>query len=181
MTSEPVITATTDRNRRAVFLSRAGRWVTELVLVFVGVYAAFWLNSYQQHQQDAKRHDQFLASLEEQLTEGIDSTKAEGAKQDKTVTEFRRALDAGEMPALHPFAFTSDYSASDMATLLQSGGIALLDVKTLTSLRELESVIRGGLIIRHRAEAIPRFAVSSLPQARPCPSCVCIIGRSGNR
>ena len=143
MTPGSMSTATTDR--KMPFLSRAGRWVTELVLVYVGVYAAFWLNSYQQHQQDAKRRDQILASLEEQLKEGIDSTKAEGAKQDKTVSEFRRAFDAGEMPALHPFAFTSDYSASDMATLLQSGGIALLDVKTLTSLRELESVIRGGL------------------------------------
>jgi hypothetical protein len=41
--------------------------------------------------------------------------------------------------------FVSDYSPSDIATLLQSGGIVLLDVKTLTSLRELESVIRAGL------------------------------------
>ena len=29
-------------------LSRIGRWTAELVLVFVGVYAAFWLNNYQQ-------------------------------------------------------------------------------------------------------------------------------------
>ena len=36
-------------------LSRVGRWVAELVLVFVGVYAAFWLNNYQQHRQDAER------------------------------------------------------------------------------------------------------------------------------
>ena len=49
------------------------------------------------------------------------------------------------MPPLHPFAFSSDYSASDIATLLLSGGIELLDVKTLTALRDLESVIRGGL------------------------------------
>jgi hypothetical protein len=49
------------------------------------------------------------------------------------------------MPQIHAFAFASDYSASDIATLLQSGGIELLDVKTLTSLRDLESIIRGGL------------------------------------
>jgi len=36
--------------------SRLGRWFAELVLVFMGVYAAFWLNNYQQHQQDIKRH-----------------------------------------------------------------------------------------------------------------------------
>jgi hypothetical protein len=130
---------------KRTFFSRLGRWAAELLLVFVGVYAAFWLNSYQQHQQEAKRRDQILASLEEQLKEGIESQKSEGLKQDKQVAEFRRALDAGEMPPIRPFAFTSDYSPSDIATLLQSGGIELLDVKTITSLRQLESVIRWGL------------------------------------
>src|SRR5438477_2802401 len=102
-------------------LSRIGRWTAELVLVFVGVYAAFWLNSYQQHQQEAKRRDQILASLEQRLKEGIESAKTEGIKEDREITEFQRALNAGEMPPLHPFAFSSDYSASDIATLLQSG------------------------------------------------------------
>ena len=126
-------------------LSRVGRWTAELILVFVGVYAAFWLNGYQQHQQDSRRRDQILASLEQQLKEAIESAKTEGVKQDTQVAAFRRALNAGEMPPIHAFAFASDYSPTDIATLLQSGGIALLDVKTLTSLRELESVIRAGL------------------------------------
>jgi len=126
-------------------LARLGRWLAELILVFVGVYAAFWLNNYQQHQQDLKRRDQILASLESQLHDGIDSAKTETAREEKIVAEFDRALAAGEMPPIRPFAFTTDYSASDIATILQSGGIELLDVKTLTALRNLESVIRGGL------------------------------------
>jgi len=65
---------TTEKRSR---LSRFGRWVAELVLVFVGVYAAFWLNNYQQHRQDAERRDQILASLEQQLREGIESGKNE--------------------------------------------------------------------------------------------------------
>ncbi len=145
MTSEPVITATTDRNRRALFLSRAGRWVAELVLVFVGVYAAFWLNSYQQHQQEAKRRDQIMASLEQQLRESIESGKTAGAKEDRQAAEFQRALDAGQMPPLRPFVFTTDYNPGDIATLLQSGGVELLDLKTLATLRGVESVIRWGL------------------------------------
>src|SRR5882762_8124116 len=132
-------------NEKRSLLSRVGRWAAELVLVFLGVYAAFWLNNYQQHQQEAKRRDQILASLEQRLKEGIESAKTEGIKEGREVTEFRRALNAGEMPPLRPFAFSSDYSASDIATLLQSGGIELLDVKTLTALRDLESVIRAGL------------------------------------
>jgi hypothetical protein len=126
-------------------LSRFGRWVAELVLVFVGVYAAFWLNSYQQHRQDAERRDQILASLEQQLREGIESGKINRAKQEREATEFQRALDAGEMPSLRPFVFTTDYSPTDWATMLQSGGVQLLDVQTLMAVRNDESVIRWGL------------------------------------
>jgi hypothetical protein len=133
---------TTEKRSR---LSRLGRWVAELLLVFVGVYAAFWLNNYQQHQQDAERRDRILASLEEELRRGIESGKLETAKEERQASEFRRALDAGEMPPLRPFLFTTDYSPADFATWLQAGGIQLLNVKTLTALRELESVIRWGL------------------------------------
>jgi hypothetical protein len=126
-------------------LSRIGRWAAELVLVFVGVYAAFWLNDYQQHRQDAERRDRILASIERTLREGIDSNEISRAKQQRGAAEFRRALDAGEMPPLHPFVFTTDYSPGDFATLLQSGGIQLLDLETLTALRNDETIIRWGL------------------------------------
>src|SRR6266480_5998281 len=77
------------------FLARTVRWIAELVLVFVGVYAAFWLNNYQQHRQDAERRDQILASLEQQLREGIESGKTNRAKEERVAAEFQRALDAG--------------------------------------------------------------------------------------
>jgi len=119
--------------------------MAELVLVFVGVYAAFWLNNYQQHLQEAKRRDQILASIEQTLRDGIESGKINGAQEEQQAAEFQLALDAGEMPRLHPFVFTTDYTPIDLATLLQSGGIELLDVETLTALRNDESVIRWGL------------------------------------
>src|ERR1043166_6296217 len=127
-------------------LSRIGGWIAELVLVFVGVYAAFWLNDYQQHRQDAERRDRILASIERTLREGIESSKINRvSEQEPAAAEFRRALDAGEMPPLRPFVFITDYSPSDLATMLQSGGVQLLDVQTLRALRDDESVIRWGL------------------------------------
>ncbi|HSS17766.1 MAG TPA: hypothetical protein VLQ29_12425 [Candidatus Dormibacteraeota bacterium] len=136
------MTQTTEKHSR---FSRFGGWVAELVLVFVGVSAAFWLSGYQQHRQDAERRDQILASLEQQLSEGIESGKINRAKQERRAAEFQRALDAGEMPPLQPFVFVTDYSATDWATLLQSGGVQLLDVQTLMAVRNDESVIRWGL------------------------------------
>jgi len=126
-------------------LARTVRWIAELVLVFVGVYAAFWLNNYQQHRQDTERRDQILASLEQQLRKGIESGKINRAKQEREATEFQRALNAGETPPVRPFVFTTDYSPTDWATMLQSGGVQLLDVQTLMAVRNDESVIRWGL------------------------------------
>ena len=126
-------------------LSRLGRWTAELVLVFVGVYAAFWLNDYQQRQQDAERRDRILASIEQLLQQGIESGKINRAKQERKAAEFQRALDAGEMPPLQPFVFITDYSPGDFAAMLQSGGNQLLDLQTLNALRNDESVIRWGL------------------------------------
>jgi hypothetical protein len=125
--------------------SRLGSWAAELLLVFVGVYAAFWLNNYQQHRQDAERRDRILASLEQELRRGIESGKTVTAQEEQRATEFQSAVDAGEMPPLRPFVFTTDYSPGDIATMLQAGGVELLDVKTLSALRGLESVIRWGL------------------------------------
>ena len=134
---------TTEKRSR---LARFGRWVAELVLVFVGVYAAFWLSNYQQHRQDAERRDRILAYIEQTLSEGIESSKANREKdQEPEAAEFRRALDAGEMPPVRPFVFITDYSPSDLATMLQSGGVQLFDVQTLRALRNDESVIRWGL------------------------------------
>src|SRR5262245_10659780 len=134
-----------ETSEKRSLLSRIGRWTAELVLVFVGVYAAFWLNNYQQHREDAGRRDQILASLEQQLREGIESGKINRAKEEQEAAKFHRALDAGEMPPLQAFVFTTDYSPSDWATMLQSGGIQLLDVQTLMAVRKDESVIRWGL------------------------------------
>jgi uncharacterized protein YukE len=145
--------------------ARVGRWLAELILVFIGVYAAFWLNNYQQHQQNLQRHDQILASLERQLNEGIASVRDAGARADREVAEFKRALATGEMPPLQMYSFSSDYSATDIATLLQSGGIELLDLKTLAALRNLESVIRNGLAqIAHFQKLSDELIVPNLDQ-----------------
>jgi hypothetical protein len=125
--------------------AKVGRWLAELLLVFIGVYAAFWLSAFQQHQQQARQRDQILASLERQLREGVENTKAQGAKAAEERHQFQQALESGQRPKLRRFTFTTDYNPGDIATILQAGGIELLDVKTLTTLREFESVVRWGL------------------------------------
>jgi hypothetical protein len=158
------MTATGSPAQRAI-LSQLGHWTAELVLVFLGVYAAFWLSNYQQHRQEGKRRDQMLAALEEEMKEGVASTKTNRAEIDRQTDEFRRALDAGHMPPLRPFAFTTDYSAGDIAGMLQAGGYDLLEVKTLNVLRNTESVIRGGLArMKHYQDLSDELITPNLDQ-----------------
>ena len=124
--------------------SRVVHWFAELFLVFIGVYGAFWLSSYQERQHEAQRHDRILAALEESVEKSVKRYQAAAAQQDRVAADFRRRLDAGEMPPLGMFFFSSGYSASDAATLLQSGGLDLLDPTTISALRNAESVARTG-------------------------------------
>jgi hypothetical protein len=136
---------TPDGPTRNRWLMRLGHWAAELLLVFLGVYGAFWLNSYQQHQQDAKRRDQILASLENYVRLAATESEKNAVMQEKRVAEFERALRAGEMPRLKPIKWTTDYSPNDIGNFLQAGGLELLDVKTLTAIRNADSVTRSGL------------------------------------
>jgi hypothetical protein len=146
--------------------SHFGGWVAELVLVFVGVSAAFWLNNYQQHRQDAERRDRILGWIEQNLRNGIEGSKINRTKQQEpAAADFRGALDAGEMPPLRPFVFITDYTPADFATWLQSGGTQLLDLETLTALRNDESVIRWGLQRMERYQKLSdEFIVPNLGQ-----------------
>jgi hypothetical protein len=151
--------------RGSRLLARLRRWAAELLLVFLGAYAAFWLTNHQEHLQEAHRRDQILAALERQATADLASANQQRDRQAQIAAEFKRALAAGEMPPLKPFSFNSDYSATDVATLLQSGGYQLLDVNTLVALRQLEGVLRGGInTMQHAQQLSDALIVPNLDQ-----------------
>src|SRR5439155_7942359 len=58
-------------DKRKTLSTRLVRWTAELVLVFIGVSAAFWLNNYQHREEEARRREQILDSLMQALREGI--------------------------------------------------------------------------------------------------------------
>ncbi len=135
-------------------MQRILRWAAELLLVFLGAYAAFWLTNHQERQKEVHRREQILTALEEQISADLEAARALRENQAKGLATFNRALEAGEMPPLNTFSFTSDYSPADVATLLQSGGDQLLDVKTLLALRRHEWVLRSGISIMTRAQQL---------------------------
>src|SRR5882672_6566454 len=94
--------------------AKVGHWFAELLLVFVGVYGAFWFNNFQQHQQQARQRDQILASLERVLQEGVENTTEQAAKAAQEQRQFQQALESGQRPKLRRFTFTTDYNPGDI-------------------------------------------------------------------
>lgn len=143
------------------------KWTAELLLVFIGAYAAFWLNSYQERQREAQRRDAILASIEEDVRDSIGKAHDRAESIGQAAASFRARVEAGEMPELAPFVFITDYSPTDVATLLQSGGSELLDPKTLAALRKVESTVRAWVAEMARYEKLSdQLIVPNVEQGR---------------
>ena len=76
--------------------------------------------------------------------EGIESGKINREKKNRKPPSFGVRSTPVKCRRCSPFVFTTDYSPGDLATMLQSGGVQLLDVQTLMALRELMNQLFGG-------------------------------------
>ena len=135
------------RLERRPWRERVLEWLGEIVIVFVGVYAAFLLNAWQAQRLDRSHHLQILQSLDEQLSESVRQAREVVTRNQKTFDEFQRALAAGEMPKPHLIAFSTDYDPADDVALSQAGADHLLNFKTVEALKQASSVERQGLMM----------------------------------
>ncbi|EMR02814.1 hypothetical protein [Cesiribacter andamanensis] len=97
---------------RPLFLSRSYRllrlhWrrlLSELLVVFIGVYGAFMLNSYRESQHERQVRLTYLNSFKAELGSINAFTKSLAATSDTLHMRYQRAIAAGERPLLgvHP-------------------------------------------------------------------------------
>jgi hypothetical protein len=106
------------------------RHAMDLLIVFVGVYAAFLLNRYDTYRRDEQRRLQILDSLEHEVSGNVRDFKNDLAEVEPELADFKRDLADGKMPHFGIVMTNPSYDASDDATLLQAGGLELLDVRT---------------------------------------------------
>lgn len=115
----------------------------ELAVVFFGVYAAFLLNRFETDRRDTQRRGQILDAIERQVSAKVNDL-AQNVDEGRTeLAEFDRKLAAGEKPSLGIQYSNASYSPSEDATLLQAGGLELLDVQTLESFRKVNTLERA--------------------------------------
>ena len=76
----------------------ARRRFGELVIVFVGVYAAFLLNRFDTDRRDAKRRAQILEAFEREVSTSVEELKGDVAQAGAVFSDFDRRLAAGKCP-----------------------------------------------------------------------------------
>jgi hypothetical protein len=139
----------------------------ELVIVFVGVYAAFVLNAHQIHEQERQRRAQILSYLEGGAIQGSIKLKTVTKEYDRLIKEFVSRLDKGEMPDISPIAWSSSYNPNESAWLLQAGGLELLDIQTIARMRELDAAAGTGLsTMAHYQQLSDQLIVPHLGEGR---------------
>jgi hypothetical protein len=117
----------------------------ELVIVFVGVYAAFVLNAHQIQQREQQRRIQMLTYLEKGAVNDAERLKQATANYDQNMNRFLDQLGKGEMPEIAVISWASGYNPNENAWLLQAGGLELLDIETIARMRELDAAASTGL------------------------------------
>jgi hypothetical protein len=141
--------------------------LVELVIVFVGVYAAFVLNAHQGREQEQQRRQQILAYLEKGATASAENLKQVTVAYDRRTNEFLTQLAKGEMPEVTPISWASSYEANDSTWLLQAGGLELLDIETIARMKELDYAARTGLsTMAHYQQLSDQLVVPHLGEGR---------------
>ncbi len=139
----------------------------ELIIVFLGVYAAFALNARQIHKQEQQRQGQILSYLEKGAMAGAEKLKQTTANYDRNTNLFLDQLAKDEMPEITAISWASDYNPNESAWLLQAGGLELLDIETVARMKEVDSAARTGIAtMAHAQQLSDQLIVPHLGEGR---------------
>lgn len=114
------------------------RFGAELLVVFVGVYGAFWVEGYWQRQEDREREEAILSALTEELGNLADNGPLVRDGMGAALEAFDQELARGgtPLPAYYREPGAETPSMSVWTATLSSGGVNLLDPDLFFDLAE---------------------------------------------
>lgn len=130
----------------------------ELVVIFVGVYAASAFSEYQERQAAAERRHQIRLALIREIEGITDNTRRAARNVGQGVAFYDSAIAAGGRPPLQPMLEPVRVEAHMWNATLQSDGLDLLDVPTVYRLSQFYNALNAGFEqlgqLRHLSETI---------------------------
>jgi hypothetical protein len=130
----------------------------EILVGFVGVYAAFALAASHERRELADRRRQIRAALVEEIRDIKRGTGSAAAGTGRWLASFDSATKAGGRPSLQPVLTSEHFDTHVWNATQQSGGLLLLDVPTYVRLSAYYNGLARGFDeltrLRERSESI---------------------------
>ena len=121
------------------------RYGAELLIVFVGVYAAFWVESCRDKRQNEERTEQIVLTLRQDLQDYVMTTARFNAEIENRLGAWNASRASGEMPA--PYVFRIEGSETPpiavWEAVSQSSLVELLEPNLLFDLGFFYSEMEG--------------------------------------
>ncbi len=121
-----------------------GWLVLELLVVFVGVYAAFALTEYGERRRDAERRQQLEAALVSEIRDITSRTRRVAEDLPPQLARFDSAVAAGARPPLQPWMEPVRVQTHMWEATLRSGGLDLFDVPTVYAISQFYNELNAG-------------------------------------
>jgi hypothetical protein len=124
-----------------------GWLLAELLIVFVGVYAAATLASYQEQQRAEQRKQQLTGLLLKQLSENAEPFLSFTEAAEENLKGLIELHESGQLPEKMPHPhipplISMAFGTEGWLALLQAGGIELLDVEVIEAMEDLMDELR---------------------------------------
>lgn len=121
-----------------------GRFAVELLVVFVGVYAAFALSEHQRQRVAEVRREQLELALVHEIQGVIENTGRVAASIPSSLENFDSLVAADARPQLRPMIEPVRVETHMWEAVLQSGGLDLFDVPTVYRLSQFYNQLNAG-------------------------------------
>jgi hypothetical protein len=116
----------------------------ELVVVFVGVYAAFAISAYEARRSADERRHQLQLALVREIRDITANTERVAESMPPMLARFDSLVSAGARPALEPLIEPVRVQTHMWEATLQSGGLDLFDVPTVYQLSQFYNQLNAG-------------------------------------
>jgi hypothetical protein len=131
-------------DREKAFRPLAVRLGLELVVVFVGVYAAFALSQYENRREGALRREQLEAALVREIQDITSNTRRVASELPVLLARFDSAVAAGARPPLRPWIEPVRVQTHMWEATLQSGALDFFEVPTVYRISEFYNELNAG-------------------------------------
>ncbi len=122
--------------------SQAIRVLAEMLVVFVGVYAAFGLESARSKRAEAARGRQMLVAMQHDFADSQQSLDDAVPSVVAVVDSFLASHEAGGMPEIGHLALSMSFRSGAWDAMMQSGGVNLLDVDFILLVEEYYRLVQ---------------------------------------